>query len=487
MKDRISFVTALTALFITYAGTTNVSAQTVGRLINLSMPRRSWSLVALALSAILTPLLNGCGGSSSSGAAPFLPLPPPPKGRYFDHIVILIQENRTFDDLFATFPGADGTRVAKTHDGTRRLRQGNLYSSINPSNRYAYWLRDCDADTAGRCKMDGFDTVPIGRTPGTYVYQYVDPAQIKPYWDMAREYVLADRFFQTQGSGSFTAHQDLIRGGTELNPRQSLIDLPTNEPWGCDAPRGTLTSLITRDNHYYQDAGPYPCLSYRTLRDLLDTAKVSWRYYSPTVGQNFGGDYWDAFDAIRAVRYGSEWATNQASPETKVFTDIEREALPGVSWVIPDRKNSDHAAVGGDTGPSWVARVVNAIGESSAWRSTAIFIVWDDWGGWYDHVPPPRAHRSGGLGFRVPLIVVSPFAKPGYIAHEPYEFGSIVKFVEDNWDLGRLGTTDETSSDFADDFFDFKREPRKFHPIEARYSKAYLLRQPPSNQPVDSE
>jgi phospholipase C len=452
------------------------------------MSPRSRSSCFLPLCAFaLFATLDACGGSSSSGNAPFLPLPPPQKGKYFTHIVIVIQENRTFDNLFAMFPGADGTRDGKTHNGTRRLREGNLYSPINPRNRYAYWNQDCDAGRTGSCRMDGFDTVPIGQTPGTYVYQYVNPAQIRPYWDMARQYVLADHFFQTQGSGSFTAHQDLIRGGTDLNPTQSLIDLPTGLPWGCDAPAGTITSVITPDNHYQLDRGPFPCFTYRTLRDLLDAEKIPWRYYSPDVEQNYGGDVWDAFDAVKAVRYGPEWSINQASPETKVFTDIDRNALPGVSWVIPDSYNSDHAGENKDTGPSWVAQVVNAIGESPAWSTTAILILWDDWGGWYDHVPPPGPRRSGGLGFRVPLIVVSPFARPGYVSHDEYEFGSIVRFVEDNWSLGRLGTTDQTSADFANDFFDFAQKPRKFLRIDARYSKAFFIHQPPSHKPVDNE
>jgi phospholipase C len=450
-----------------------------------SVPRRS-RLTCLALAAIFGLAVSACGGSGSSASTPFVPLPPPQQGKYFTHIVIVIQENRTFDNLFATFPGADGTRVGRTHNGTRRLRAGNLYSPINPNNGYSYWTRDCHARANGECRMDGFDTVPIGQVPGTYVYQYVNPAQIKPYWQMAEQYVLADHFFQTQGSGSFTAHQDLIRGGTELNASESLIDSPTSIPWGCDAPPGTVTSLITPANHYERNAGPFPCLSYKTLRDLLDAAGIPWRYYTPAVGQNFGGNVWDAFDAIKAVRYGPEWSSNHASPETKVFTDVGRDSLPGVSWVIPDFNNSDHAGKNRDTGPSWVAQVVNAIGQSPAWSSTAILILWDDWGGWYDHVPPPGLRRSGGLGFRVPFIVISPFAKRSYIAHTDYQFGSIIRFIEENWNLGSLGTTDRTSPDFVDDFFDFAQKARPFKPIGAKYSRAYFLSQPPSNEPVDT-
>lgn len=439
---------------------------------------------------MLSGLLNGCGGSSSSAGSSYLPPPPPAKeGKYFTHVVILIQENRTFDNLFATFPGADGTTSGKTHNGGRlRLKKSTLESFISPNNGYPYWRRDCNAGATSRCKMNGFDTVPIGRTPGTYVYQYVDPTQIAPYWDLAKQYVLSDHTFQTQGSGSFTAHQDLIRGGTEIGNSQSLIDFPNEfgKPWGCDASPGTKTSLITASNHYLPGMGPFPCLSYATLRDLLDADAVSWRYYTPAAG-SFGGNLWNAFDAIHAVRYGSEWSTNVVNPETQVFTDIDRGTLPAVAWVIPDYRNSDHPGNNFDTGPSWIAQVVNAIGRSSAWKTTAILILWDDWGGWYDHVPPPGARRYGGLGFRVPLIAVSPYAKAGYVSHDQYEFGSIIRFVEDNWRLGSLGTTDAHSADFVNDFFDFTQQPRKFVPIQSSYSKSYLLRQPPSNEPVDTE
>jgi phospholipase C len=441
------------------------------------------SLLGAVLFVGACGVLAACGGGGSpSGAGP---LPPPPqavKGKYFTHIVIMIQENRTFDNLFATFPGADGTRRGETHNGRYiPLRDADLESPISPNNGYGAWRHDYNNG-----KMNGFDTFPIGSTPGTYVYEYVNPSQIAPYWDLAKQYVLADHMFQTQGSGSFTAHQDLIRGGTGIGGGKALIDFPSDNVWGCDATQGTTTSLITENNDYLRGMGPFPCLGYETLRDLLDAHQVSWRYYVPALG-GFGGDLWNAFDAINAVRHSSEWTTNVISPETDVFTDIARDTLPSVAWVIPDFQNSDHPGDNSDTGPSWVAQVVNAIGESPAWKTTAVLILWDDWGGWYDHVAPPGVRTYGGLGFRVPLIAVSPYAKSGYISSNQYEFGSIIRFVEDNWDLGRLGTTDVRSADFANDFFDFTQQPRKFVPIQSKYSRSYLLRQPPSNKPVDTE
>ena len=164
-----------------------------------------------------------------------------------------------------------------------------------------------------------------------------------------------------------------------------------------------------------------------------------------------------------------------------------------MSWVIPDAQNSDHPGLSSkDTGPSWVADVVNAIGKSQYWKSTAVIVVWDDWGGFYDPVAPPFVDDQGGPGFRVAMLVVSPYVKMGtgsqggYVSHTVYGFGSIIRFIEDTWNLGRLGTTDESSTSISD-MFDFKQAPRHFKTIPARYTEKFFLRQAPSGLPVDTE
>jgi phospholipase C len=404
---------------------------------------------------------------------------------YIQHVVIVVQENRSFDNLFARFPNADGATRGRTHTGQWvKLKEHKLESGLILNNSHIAFGVDYDNG-----KMDGFDLVYVNEHRCTCAYQYVEQSTIKPYWSLAKQYVLADHMFPDQSSGSFTGHQDLIRGGAYLNDYESLIDFPTDGPWGCDAPPGTTTTLLTNTGKYEKDQGPFPCLTYETLRDLLDNAKVSWKYYTPNI-QTHGGDLWNAYDAISAVRYGSEWTTNISSPETTIFNDIDAGTLPAVSWVIPDGQNSDHPAqqewgIDKDTGPSWVASIVNAIGNSPYWGSTAIVVTWDDWGGWYDHVAPPQLDYTG-LGFRVPMLVVSPYAKPGYVSHTQYEFGSILKFVEDAFSLGRLGTTDVRATSIAD-AFDFKKKRRTFKQIQAEHSKAYFLHERPSNMPVDTQ
>ena len=367
----------------------------------------------------------------------------------------MIQENRSFDNLFATFPGADGTTQGKmkTPSGYQYvpLQKMSLNYPCDFGHSYNGVLKDYDGGN-----MDGFGFEGGGkRCPGeqaTAPYQYVDPLEIAPYWQIAQTYVLGDHMFQTQGSGSFTAHQDLIAGGSTIDPEQTktLIDFPSKKPWGCDAPKGTKTSLIIAKGsslQYRYHHGPFPCLKYATLRDLLDAAGLSWRYYTPPEPGGIGA-LWNGFDAIDAVRNGPEWTTNIVS-QTQIFTDITAGALPAVSWVIPTEGNSDHPGNSSDTGPSWVGTVVNAIGESQYWNSTAIVVVWDDWGGFYDHVPPPFFDRWGGLGFRVPLLIASPYARQGssryggYVSHTQYEFGSILKFIEDIsvWDAWERPTS----------------------------------------------
>jgi phospholipase C len=468
--------------------------------------RRAFAALAVALA------LNGCAGgspASSGGAARGSALPDvlspassTPTG-HFAHIVLMIQENRSFNNFFATFPGADGVTSGQMSNGqTVQLQVTNLGYPCDLGHSREGFLRDYDGG-----KMDGFNLEGGSKQPecggkaGTKPYQYVNPAEIAPYWEIAQQYVLADHMFQTQGSGSFTAHQDLIAGGTSINGYESVVDFPTAIPWGCDAPSGTTAPLLEviyseiPPYMYFKRIakGPFPCYSYPTLRDLLDAKSISWKYYAPPVRVGSSGALWSAFDAIKVVRYGPEWMTNVTKSDKLIFTDIAHRKLPAFSWVVPDAANSDHPGNGmSDTGPEWVANVVNAIGESPYWKSTAIVVVWDDWGGFYDNVPPPFFDSYGGLGFRVPMLVVSPFTVQGsssgggYISHTQYEFGSILKFIENNWNLGQLGTTDTRATSIID-CFDFTQKPRKFKPIPVNLSRSYFEHQRPSYQPVDTE
>ena len=435
------------------------------------------------VAALVAAGCSASGGSGSSpGAAPPVVPTATPSNQKIAHVIIVIQENRSFDDFFATFPGADGTTYGYTHAGKRiNLVSGPLVTRDLPHSHVTFVNEYADGN------MNGFDTIRFssGGMAKTYPYRYVNPADIAPYWTMARQYVLADHMFQTQGSGSFTAHQDLIAGSTAINAYESLVDFPSKAPWGCDAPEYTVTSLLTKNRGYLHGEGPFPCLRYPTLRDLLDGAKLSWKYYVPPFRPGSYGQIWNAFDAIHAVRYSSEWQDNISSPETNILSDIKARKLPAVAWVVPSARNSDHPGGNSTSGPAWVASIVNAVGTSPYWQSSAIVILWDDWGGLYDHVPPPQIDYQG-LGFRVPCLIVSPYARHGYVTHTQYEFASILKFVEDNWALGRINGNDQRANSIAG-AFDFTQSPRGFIPIPAALDESYFMRQPPSDEPVDTQ
>jgi phospholipase C len=441
-------------------------------------------------------MLAGCAGAGSS-AAPVSQralLPdagsaaiPSASSAYIKHVVIIIQENRTFDDFFATFPGADGTTTGKLHNGKTIPLKVSPLAGDPLSNGWSSFATAYDGG-----KMDGFDLDPWGGPglAGKRPYTYVDPTQIQPYWTMAQQYALGDHMFQGEGSGSFTAHQELVAGGEQIDSGHSLVNWPAPPKpgpyaWGCDAPPGTVTSLLTKDDAYLSKAGPFPCLTYATLADQLDQKKISWRYYSGPVKAGGAGWMWNAFEAIKAVRYGSDWTSDISTPSGAILTDVPHGKLAAVTWLTPSVPNSDHEYHGPDHGPSWVAQVVNAIGQSKFWNSTAIVLVWDDWGGHYDHVAPPQ-FGFGELGMRVPFIVISPYVPAGTISHTQYEFGSILKFVENNWGLQPMQAGDRRATSISD-IFDFTQKPRKFSPIPAALSRSFFEHEPPSNLPGDGE
>jgi phospholipase C len=286
--------------------------------------------------------------------------------------------------------------------------------------------------------------------------------------------------FMTTGSDSFVSHQDLIAGGAQISANDAVIDAPSAKPWGCDAPVGTVTSLVERNGAPLYEKGPFPCFSYPTLGELLNRNGVSWRYYV-----NGPRATWNGYDAIKSIRYGPQWKTNIVTPQTAIFKAIADGALPAVAWVIPSPDYSDHPGEPKDYGPDWIGNVVNAIGESGYWKSTAIVILWDDWGGFYDHVAPPQ-FGFGQLGFRVPAIIVSPYARRGYVAHEQFEFGSILRFIEDNWSLGRLGSSDVRASSIGS-VFNLTQKPRAYVPVKVAHSRSFFLSLPASNRPLDSQ
>ncbi|HEY3676367.1 MAG TPA: alkaline phosphatase family protein [Candidatus Tumulicola sp.] len=465
--------------------------------------------VRIASVAACAAFIAGCGGSGGMQVAPAIdPAQSNATSQPIQHIVMIVQENRSFDNLFSTFPGADGATFGYYLNSSNQpvkitLKKRPLNGGLDLNHASPAYNDACDGkDTYPKtsCQMNGFNLEGIGDNPsGLYPYQYINPNDIKQYWDLAKNFALGDHLFQTQGSGSFTAHQDLVAGGTTITNSKcgssqascALIDYPSSPvDWGCGAAAGTVTNLLTKQGKYLGNTGPFPCLSYPTptMRDLMDAKNVTWKYYAPPYNEQNENSLWNAMAALSAVYNGPEWSTNVSMPQCNIFSDITNKTLPQVSWVIPEGDDSDHPSGPGtiDHGPQWVGAVVDAIGKSKYWKSTAIVVVWDDWGGFYDHEPPAFFDNMGGLGFRVPLLVVSPYVPQGEISHTQYEFASVLKFAEQTFNLGSMGTTDVRATSISN-MFNFTQKPRAFVKVPAPAPDTFCTSEKRMREPVDRE
>jgi phospholipase C len=467
----------------------------------------------------LIVVATGCSSAAAPPVAPQGSLPEArpaignPVSKYIKHVVVIIQENRSFENFFAGYRGANARKYgcaagsgARRHPRPFRRISGFNTASGCPSGDTEVPLHSIGFDGPDLAhdwnasmtdwdngKMDGFYKYGENHGPDE-AYAYVRRALIKPYWDMAEEYVLADEMFPTEFGGSFTGHLTLVAGTDDLTVNQAEVDFPSEPPDDCDSPPGTKSSYLDPSRHVHRFVGPFPCFDqWRTMAQDLDSARVSWKYYATSV---LDGGMWEPYEASKYVRYGPDWRKDIIAPQKKVLTDASNGSLASVTWVSPTKADSDHPAAHSDLGPSWVASVVNAVGESSYWPSTAIIVLWDDWGGWYDNASPKQLDYRG-LGIRVPCLIISPYAKetsagqPGYVSHTQYEFGSILKFIEEAYNLKPLGQTKTGYSDqratSIEDSFDFTQTPRKFTAIPSKYPISHFLHEPPSNEPVDTE
>jgi phospholipase C len=455
-------------------------------------------LLCIAFTAILV----GCAGQSA-----VVPVGPAPAGNslarnrhlygsgpsnYITHVVIIIQENRSFDNLFNGFSGANTVQYGKNSKGQSvPLESVPLANDYDLSHQHGAFVTEY-----ANGNLDGFNLEhatckggPSGCPPrATAAYAYVPESDVQPYWDMAEQYTVADNMFQTNEGPSFPAHQYLISGastisnGSEYSASENPLgpDGKAGDAGGCDSPRGSTVEII--DQRGDENRTVYPCFDRLSLMDEANEFYVSWKYYVAKLGPGL----WNAPDAIEDIREGHSY-DNVIAPSSQVLTDIADNNLASIVWVTPTAAESDHPSSNDGTGPSWVASIVNAIGESPYWNDTAIFVTWDDWGGWYDHVAP-TIYNSYELGFRVPLVVISPYAKQGYVSHVQHEFGSILKFTEETFGLPSMGTTDSRADDLSDCFnFGYPTHRHKFKPIRAKYSRAYFLHQPPSNANPDDD
>ena len=486
------------------------------------MSRSAWLSIAilLLLAAGFLLSLNGCGSSSTATEVS--------AASKIQHVVIIFQENRTPDNLFQGLciapygsPSACGSPASSTQYEIQtsnwlnnQVAGGVTQPGVidlgtvgsNPDNydlshAHSAFLDMCDLNSAtNTCAMDGAELIPVGCNagvtgcaPANPQFMYVNPADVAPYLTMAQTYAFADHMFQTNQGPSFPAHQFIISGTSAPSATSSLFASenplgsgPTANAGCIGIPTETVT-LIDPSGSETSNSPIYPCFEHPTLTDSLDNAGITWRYYAPSAGS-----IWTAPNAIQhmcgpnnpppngTACVGADWTgtspkvvIGQSQTNAQILSDIANNQLQQVSWVIPDGHDSDHALSNNGCGPSWVTSIVNAIGQSSTyWNNTVIIITWDDWGGWYDHVPPAVIDNGSSwgsgyvYGFRVPMIVISPYAKPGYISKVTHDFGSILKFVETTFNLPSLGYADAPADDLSD-IFNFNQTPIQFQSITA--------------------
>jgi phospholipase C len=390
------------------------------------------------------------------------------------HIIYVVQENRSFDNLFQGYPGARTVSQGKNSSGQTIALQPVSLKTVYQIDHSAFAMFAACNGTGSvsgtNCAMNGFNNEESYGGPNNPEYVYVPHSESKPYFDMAHEWVVGDKMFQSQLDESFVAHQYVIAAQA-----QSSVDLPDSLLWGCEGGTGDIVSTITQSRN---PDGPaqQACFDYTTLGDELDKAKLSWRFYAVRYGDDRGGNggTWSAYQAVRHIFRGPDWKKDVISPNWKFLTDVQAGKLANFTWITPECAESDHLECGGGYGPSWVAAIVDTVGASKFWDSTAIFVQWDDWGGFYDHVAPPYEDYDG-VGFRVPLLVMSPYAKRNHVSHKQYETASVLRFAEDLFGLPQLAAADKRANSAAPDCFDFSQKPRPFVKIDAPYPPSFFI------------
>jgi phospholipase C len=452
--------------------------------------------LTVAFTAV-TFALAACAGNR--GSSPWVgPQSANPEGAHapsgglskIKHVVILIQENRSFNHLFMGYPGATTQNYGYISTGKKvYLKPVSLTANFIPGYGLKEFFTQCNGTGSipgTDCQMNGFDKVPWQCSykygcPIKYPpYSYVERSEIKPYWDMAHQYVLADQMYASNIDGSsFISHQYIIAAQA-----MQSYNWPTTKYWGCEGPPGNEINILGPQRQFPQGSEDV-CFTDLTLGQEADNAGVTWAAYSAPIGPGNGGG-WNGYQANNFVYYGSDWNKDIIQDPAQFLTDVSNGNLRQITWITPTRVNSDHPQTFSKTGPMWVASVVNAIGQSQFWNTTAIFIFWDDPSGFFDPAPPPYADYDG-LGFRLPLLIISPYAKSGYVSHVQYEHGSILKFVEDVFGLSRLSASDTRANSPASDAFNFNRQPRKFQVIPSTLGKEYFIHQPLDTRPVDTQ
>jgi phospholipase C len=392
---------------------------------------------------------TGADASGDGGPGMVLPGTTPIK-----HVVVIVKENHTFDNYFGSFPGAEGTTQCQTSSGPVAAPKAPDKTPRDLCHEHSCALSDWNAG-----QMDGWLSVSGASSSNDNLFcaQY-DGTSIPNYWAYAKKYALADHFFANVLGPSFPGHTFLLAaqaGWATGNPSGGFF-------WGCDESSSTTVPVLDPSTCTTQSV--FPCFNIPSVPDLLPGA-ASWKFY----GTNFYvlPEIWSMFDAIKEVRNGPMWS--KVVNASTFDGDIDAKTLPSVSWLVDQDFADEHPNVGGVcAGENWTVGHVNKLMQSDYWKDSAIFFTMDDFGGWYDHVAPPRQYgcdktQPYGLGFRLPLLILSPYVKPG-VYKSVAEQASIVKFILEAFGAPRFladmdpAAQDKQANDLMD-AFDFTQPP----------------------------
>jgi phospholipase C len=389
----------------------------------------------------------GAGGGSGGGGA----------SRPIEHVVVIVKENHTFDNYFGSFPGAEGTQSCQLQDGVIPCPR-----APDATPRDLCHEHDCALTDWNGGQMNGWEDVAGSDEGGDHLAwaQYREE-DIPNYWAYARTFTLGDHFFANELGPSFPGHLFVLAAQAGWALDNPPVDW-SSPYWGCDEYSWDTVPVLSEGTCTVEEV--FPCFDIPSIPTVLPEG-VSWKFY----GSNFYvlPEIWSMFNAIDSIRNGPDWAKVVHFDEFE--TDLQNHTLPNVVWLVNQDLDDEHPNIGSVCdGENWTVERINALMQSDYWPSTAILFTMDDFGGWYDHVPPPRqygcdAAHPYGLGFRLPLIVISPYAKPAHVFSEIAEQASIPRFIEKVFGAPPLSDLDPAAQDGqANDLmnaFDFEQAP----------------------------
>jgi phospholipase C len=427
--------------------------------------RRSWILATATLLAAVA----GLAVDASVQARPYTPRPAVPLAdtgiHKIKHVIVIMEENRSFDNMFGTYPGADGIPPGVCLPDPRRGQcvkpfVDHLDKNMNEPHGAGGSSGDIDGG-----KMDGFVNEAVHQQcrPKVPCHEdvmgYHTASDIPNYWDYAQNFVLNDHMFESVASWSGPAHL------YEISAWSAICSVP-RDPMSCKSILYPAEQTATHKTPY----------AWTDITYLLHKENVSWGFYldhGAMSKSNPGGvwNFWNELPGFVDVRTDKQ--LGNIRPLRTFTAEAKAGTLPAVSWVQPDPRDSNHAPALISTGQAFVTRVINNVMRSPDWDSSAIFLAWDDWGGFYDNVVPPKADAMG-YGIRVPALVISPYAKAGYVDHQTLSFDAYLKFIEDDFLSGsRLNPVTDGRPDSRPDVredspllgdlvsdFDFNQQPR---------------------------